>query len=311
MSFYQSARIEREAGRAPAKAVFDAANDNAMRTDFVVPISIPPSKAEEREWLAGLMEGQPITYGKYHPPRGPMKWKPRKYTAANDNTEPLPIIEALRRDGRESDIQWVLRYRLLAEVVGATPFDNEIGMGEEGINIEVRSLNPAGAAFEKSFGAMTSTCLPGGEISYRETRRTVKQRVSIGQRTLAGDRDGESRTQVPLRLAKSEDERIARIDGQPILFALRVGLGEHMEPFEKAVLAGDTLTSIGDWLGFRWKARSAEARWRVYGALDRLRDQWRMIDRQMAAEAAACEHRVEARRRELAAEKAAYLGLAA
>ncbi|QND59846.1 hypothetical protein [Mesorhizobium huakuii] len=158
---------------------------------------------------------------------------------------------------------------------------------------------------------MTATNLPGGEISYRETRHTVKQRVSVGQRTLASNDDSDTRTQAPLRLMKSEDERIARIDGQPILAALRVGIGNALDPFEDAALDGATLTEIGDRLGFRWKARSAEAKWRVYLAIDRMRDQWRLIERQMAAEAAACRRRVETRRAELIAAQRSYLGTAA
>jgi hypothetical protein len=295
------------------RPVMDVANDNnPIRTSFDVPVDIPASKVAARAWLEAAMASAPaITVCKYRPPRGPNKWKPRKI-AANDNTpHGIPLIEELRRDGRESDISWVLRYRLLYEVVGASPFDDEIGLGEKGINIEARSLNPGGAAFSNSFNRMTTTTLPGGEISYREPRQTVKQRVSIGQRTIAANDNSDTRTQAPLRLMKSEDERIARIDGEPILAALRVGIGEWLTPFEDAVLDGLTLTEIGDGLGFKWKARSAEAKWRVYLAIDQMRDQWRLIERQMAAEAAACNRRVEARRAELAAERAAYLGLAA
>ncbi|MET3523742.1 hypothetical protein [Mesorhizobium abyssinicae] len=101
------------------------------------------------------------------------------------------------------------------------------------------------------------------------------------------------------------------IDGQPILAALRAGLGDLLIPFEDAVLDGCTLTEIGEDLRHRWKARSAKAKWVVYGGIDSLRDQWQMIDRQMAAQAAACSRRVDARRNELAPAEAQYLGLAA
>lgn len=291
------------------RPVMDVANENY---DVATPTVIPVSKVAARAWLEANMTSAPaITVCQYKPPRGPQKWKPRK-AAANDNqTEVLPIIEALRRDDRCSDISWVIRYRLLCDVVGSSLFDDEIGLGERGINIESRSLNPAGAAFDKAFKGMTETSLAGGEISYREPRQTVKQRLSTGQRTVAANDNSDTRTQAPLRLAKSEDERIARIDGQPILAALRVGIGDVLPPFEDAVLDGLTLTEIGGGLGFKWKARSAEAKWRVYSGIDRMRDQWRLIDRHMAAEAAACDRRVEARRAELAAKQAAYLGLAA
>jgi hypothetical protein len=287
------------------RPVFDVANDN-----FAVsaPTVIPAGKAAAREWLNGIMASGPaITYCKYRPPRGPAKWKPRKYTAANDN-ESNPLFEALRRDDRQADIPLIMRYRMLVEVVGTSAFDDEIDSSDVGIGIQTRSLKLSGKAFKRSFEKMTATNLPGGEISYREQRHTAKQRVSIGQRTLGTDEDSERRTQVPLRLAKSEDERIARIDGEPILAALRVGLGDLLHTFEDVALGNCTLTYIGERIGYKHKARSREGKILVYTAIDRLRDQWRMIDRQMEAEAAACERRVAARREELAA---AYLGLAA
>lgn len=291
------------------RPVMDAASQNY---DIAVPTVIPSAKVAARHELADLMKTAPaITYCSYRRPRGPNKWKPGKIAANDNEKEVLPVIEALRRDKRESDIHWVLRYRMLCEVVGATPYDDEAGLGEEGINVEARSLRLSGKAFDKSFQKMTAISLPGGEISYREQRHTVKQRVSIGQHTNSVADEDADRTQTPLRLAKSEDERIARIDGQPILAALRAGIGDLLVPLEDAILDGLTMTEIGDSLGFKWKARSAEAKWRVYAGIDRMRDQWRMIDRQMAAEAAACDRRVEVRRNELAAARASYLGLAA
>lgn len=298
--------------------VFDAAN-KILRVKFEVDTTIPSSKNAARRELESLLAATAptITYCRYRPPRGPNPWKPRKYTAANDNdVAPLPIVEALRRDGRHDDIAWIFRYRLLYEVVGTSLYDDEIDMSAEGISVENRSLHVSGKNFEKPFrraeqGGWKADALSGGEISYRETRQTVKQRVSVGQRTNAADDENGNRTQTPLRLAKSEDERIARIDGQPILAALRVGLGDLLVPFEDAALDGCTLTEIGDDLGYKWKARSAKAKWLVYAGIDRLRDQWRMIDRQMAAEAEACKRRVEARRNELAAARSRYLGLAA
>ncbi|MGO4843010.1 hypothetical protein AB4144_63140, partial [Rhizobiaceae sp. 2RAB30] len=80
---------------------------------------------------------------------------------------------------------------------------------------------------------------------------------------------------------------------------------------EDAVLGRLTLTEIGASMGYKHKARSARAKVLVYTAIDRLRDQWRLIDRQMKAQEAACERRVEARRAELQADLVRYLGLAA
>lgn len=288
--------------------VFDVANDNF---EVSAPVEIPAGKIAAREMLHRLMmSGPAVTVCKYRPPRGPAKWKPRTYVAANDN-ESSPLFEALRRDGRESDIPLILRYRLLVEVVGTSAYDDEIDMAEEGIEVQSRSLKLSGKAFKASFAKMTATNLPGGDISYREQRHTAKQIVSVGQRTMPSGEDSESKSQVPLRFAKSEDQIIARIDGAPILRALRVGLGDLAGIFEDVAIGNATLTWIGERRGFKHKARSREGKVLVYTAIDRLRDQWRMIDRQMAATAAACERRVEARREELAAERATYLGLAA
>ncbi|MBZ9698816.1 hypothetical protein [Mesorhizobium sp. CO1-1-9] len=289
--------------------VFDAAN-RKLQTEFEVDTTIPTGKAAARAELHRLMSAAPaITCCRYNPPRGPKAWKPGKYAAANDN-ESNPLLEALRRDGRESDIPLILRYRLLVEVVGTSPFDDEIDMSEEGMSVQARSLQLCGKAFERSFNGMSATKLPGGDISYREQRHTVKQIVSVGQRTNAADDDG-ARTQAPLRLAKSEDERIARIDGRPILAALRAVLGDLVHIFEDVAIGNGTLTWIGERVGFKHKARSREGKVAVYTAIDRLRDQWRLIDRQMAAQEAACDRRVETRRAELAAVRAAFLGLAA
>ena len=157
----------------------------------------------------------------------------------------------------------------------------------------------------------SGTKLSDGEVEYHEQRHTEKQIASKGNKTNPADTMTGIRTQTPLRLASSEDERIARIDGRPILAALRAGLDDLVYFFEDVVLGQQTLTWLGDTLGYKHKARSREARTLVYTAIDRLRDQWRMIDRQMAASAAACERAVEARRAELNAERSRYLGLAA
>ncbi|QND59845.1 hypothetical protein [Mesorhizobium huakuii] len=115
------------------RPVFDMANSNSIKTDFRVPTAIPTGKEAARAELARLTAGAVITYCKYRKPRGPQKFKPRKI-AANDNTpHGIPLLEELRRDGREADITWVIRYRLLYQVVGVSPFDDEIGLGEEGI----------------------------------------------------------------------------------------------------------------------------------------------------------------------------------
>lgn len=143
-------------------AVFDVANKN-LQVAFEVDTAIPSAKALARRELADLMASAPaITVCRYRPPRGPNKWKPRKYAAANDNdAAPLPIIEALRRDRRHDDIPWIIRYRLLCEVVGTSPYDDELDISDEGISIENRSLHVSGKNFDRLVSAGRERWLDG------------------------------------------------------------------------------------------------------------------------------------------------------
>ncbi|MBI1622575.1 hypothetical protein [Aquamicrobium zhengzhouense] len=77
-----------------------------------------------------------------------------------------------------------------------------------------------------------------------------------------------------------------------------------------AALGNSSLTDIGGFLGFKHKARSREAKIRVYAAVDILRDEWRRIEDRQAEDAEQCRQRVLARRAELAAQRATYFGRA-
>ncbi|MER8637662.1 hypothetical protein [Mesorhizobium sp. M1365] len=317
------------------RPVFDVANDNAIRTDFEVPTAIPSEKEAARRLLAGLGVGGgvsitmacananlPIERGWRSPPpdsRVPNPWKPRK-PAANDNEpQDWPLLEALRRDGRDDDIPWVRRYRLLCEVVSACPFHVNVGGGdEEGVSVEARSLRLSGENFDKPFASAArkgweGTKLAGGDISYRETRRTVKQRLSVGQRASAvSDETGEDRRLTSLCLHMAEGDRLAQIDGRVILAEINEQLGWwDTASLEDAVLGAKTLTWIGATMRFHHKAAPREGKVAVYMAIDHLKEVWRKIEKREAWKMERCEARALARGHEIVQEKASYLGLAA
>ncbi|MGO4840004.1 hypothetical protein AB4144_47940, partial [Rhizobiaceae sp. 2RAB30] len=97
------------------------------------------------------------------------------------------------------------RYWTLVEAVGAEALGSISGIGangEDGLGVEMRSLRLRGVsnvdrAHEVGWPADK---VPGGEISYRETRRTVKHIASFGQRTLAANDESTARSQEPIRL---------------------------------------------------------------------------------------------------------------
>ncbi|ODT06977.1 MAG: hypothetical protein ABS58_09310 [Mesorhizobium sp. SCN 65-20] len=116
------------------------------------------------------------------------------------------------------------------------------------------------------------------------------------------------------RVAKSRIASAAPAPGRPP--ALDVNpFGDRIfslwDLLNLAALGRTALTSIGGALGFKHKARSREAKVRVYAAVDILRDEWRRIEDLQAEAAEACHRRVMARRKELALGRAAYLGRAA
>lgn len=317
------------------RPVFDVANDNAIRTDFAVPTSIPFQKEAARRLLASRGIGGdvsitiacenanlPLDRGWRSSPPEPRQikpWKPRKIATNDNEPQSWPLLEALRRDARDEDIPWVRRYRLLCEVANACPFHLSVGGGDEkGVNVENRSLHLDGDNFDKPFesGAKKDwqgTKLAGGEISYRETRRTVKQRLSVGQRASAmSDETVENHRLTPLRLHMAEDDRLAQIEGNAILTEINERLGWwDLASLEDAVLGAMTMTWIGATMRFHNKAAPREGKVAVYTAIDNLKEIWRDIETREARKLDLCEARALARGREITQGKARYLGLAA
>jgi len=303
---------------------------------------IPADKAAARAWLDAMGIGASVSLsaacakadlpvdrgwrGEIKEPAEPSVWKPRKRNSENSDPENWPIMESLRRDRRHDDIPLVVRYESLVDTTGAEPvgsnlhFDGVLAgsagsSGDEaGLGVEMRSLGLHGVRdVDRAHKAgWPGDKVPGGNISYREARRSVQNLIiGMGHRTLTASDDTTTKSQAALPNSHPEDAIIERMDGRPVLGELRRALGGLGFVFEDAVLARWTLTSIGERLGYKHKARSAKAKVLVYTAIDKLRDRWRLVDRELAGSAAACNRRVDARRREIATNRAAYFGHAA
>lgn len=308
-----------------------------------IPVEIPADKASARALLDRLGVGASVSMsvacananlpvdggwrGEVKEPSGPKEWKPRKRNPANSNEpENWPILETLRRDGRGDDVALVLRYWSLVEKTGAEMVGSNFrfdgvqagsagsSVYETGLSVASRSLTLHGVReVNRAHQAGWPTeQVPGGDISYRESRQSVQQLViGTGHRTVAAGEDSVDRSQASLHHGNPEDAIIESMDGKPVLAALRADLGGLGFVLEDAVCARSTLTWIGTHLGYKNKARSAKAKVLVYTAIDRLRDRWRLVDRDLVVSAAACERRLEERRAELEAERVRYLGLVA
>lgn len=304
---------------------------------------IPADKATARAWLEAMGVGASVSLsaacakanlpvergwrGEVTYPAEPRLWKPRKRNPANSSEpENWPIVEALRRDRRHDDIPLVFRYESLVDTTGAEPvgsslrFDGVLAgsvgssSDEAGLGVEMRSLDLHGVRdVNRAYKAgWPSDKVRGGEISYRETRRSVQNLViGMGHRTIAANDDAMARSQSALHHGNPEDAIIERMDGTPVIGELQRALGGLASAFEAAVLCRLTLTEIGGNRGYKHKARSAKAKILVYTAIDKLRDRWRLVDRELVASQAASEQRVGARRREIAAIRADYFGRAA
>jgi hypothetical protein len=301
---------------------------------------IPSDKAAAREWLSAMGVGASVSLsaacanaglpvdrgwrGEMKEQPEPKAWHPRKRAANSNEPQNWPLLEALRRDGREYDIPAVVRYDQLFRAVTACPFGIDAGIGadgEDGFAVEYRSLRLTGKrdVDRAAAAGWPGDKVPGGEISYRERRTTTRQTIHMGRR-VGRSEDGEAPISSLLDRGYREGGRHDKIDGIPVLLRLREAL--DVNPFgdrifslwdllNLAALGSASLTDIGGALGFKHKARSREAKVRIYAAVDILRDEWRRIEDRQAEAAEACHRRVLARRRELEAERAAYLGRAA
>ena len=231
--------------------------------------------------------------------------------AANDNHEPLPLITALVRDGRDDEVAIIRRYRYLADVVGTSPFGDTVMAGTgDGVEVAVRTGFPdqAREVAEAADGNWKS--LPEGDLVQHEVRQTTKQKLSFGSRCKPAN-DNSASAAVPLSLGYGEDAMIARMDGEPILRQLRAALGPLLGVFEDAALDGATFTAIGEARGYSGKQASAAGRALVYAGVDVVSTTLCDIDKRRKDSARSAHEAVKRRRAELAAQRALNFGLSA
>lgn len=248
-----------------------------------LPIDIPADKTEARNWLETKISGKPITKCPTKMPPGPKPYKARKYetAAANDN-DPVPLCEALVRDKRPDDAKMVRRYRSLFEIAGSPDTGRNVEIGQGGVNFERRTSFVNG--HEKDHGI-----------------RERKPQASFGNRNSISADDIPHAISAPLQVAGGENALIAYIDAKVVIGHLRATLGPLLDVFESAAIDCETLTAIGERMGFKGKQASAAAKAPVYIAIDTLRDAWRNLNTVMTAAAKEADRKVQIRRRELMA----------
>lgn len=170
--------------------------------------------------------------------------------------EDFPLLGALRREGRDDLIAIVIRYRRLVAVCEAEPLkglDYSKSDGGEVVR-EAKKLTPE--ADIDAAKASNWKDVPNGEI--KVTTKIKKSRgsyASAPKRTIVAANDNVASGSVikteSLHVKITDEILNEHIDAKPILAELRSSLGPLVEPFEDAVLGGQTYTEIGKKAGER------------------------------------------------------------
>lgn len=164
--------------------------------------------------------------------------------------EDFPLVEALRREGREDMIATVTRYRRLVALCEAEPLkglDYSKADGGEVVR-ETRRLTP-----EADMDAAEASGwkeIPDGEI--KVTTKIKKSRGAHAipsKRTVVAANDNVASGSVirteSLHVKISDEILNNHIDAKPILAELRAALGPLVGPFEDAALGGQSYSVIG------------------------------------------------------------------
>ncbi|UXR90903.1 hypothetical protein [Agrobacterium tumefaciens] len=164
--------------------------------------------------------------------------------------EDFPLLEALRREGREDMIAVVIRYRRLVALCEAEPLkglDYSKADGGEVVR-ENKKLTPE--ADIDAAKASNWKDMPDGEI--KVTTKIKKSRgsyASAAKRTIVAANDNVASGSVikseSLHVKITDEILNEHIDAKPILAELRNALGPLVEPFEDAVLGGRSYTDVG------------------------------------------------------------------
>lgn len=178
---------------------------------------------------------------------------------ANDN-EDFPLLAVLRRDKLHGYIELVMQYRRLVAIAEAEPLKGQDYGYDAGLHAAQESKRLKGteevdAAAERNWEGGVK----GGEIEYSGKLRRSKgayalpamRKVNVKVDAYFENDDGtvpipKTGKTPSLSLKFTDDLLLEKIDTRPILSYLRSRLGPLVEPFEDAVLGGQTLTKIGE-----------------------------------------------------------------
>ncbi|WP_284777084.1 hypothetical protein [Agrobacterium sp. lyk4-40-TYG-31] len=207
-------------------------------------------------------------------------------SCVQSRSEDFPLIEALRREGREELIAVVLRYRRLVALCEAEPLkglDYSKADGGEVVR-ETKKMTPE-ADIDRA-AASDWKDVPDGEIKVSTKVKKSKGSHAIpSRRTVVASNDNTAAGSVikteSLHVKITDEILNEHIDAKPILVELRSSLGPLVEPFEAAVLGGQTYTEIGKKSGERTQP-SVAGRAVVGTAIAFISVKWQEIDRREA-----------------------------
>lgn len=213
--------------------------------------------------------------------------------------EDFPLIEALRREGREDLIATVIRYRRLVALCEAEPLkglDYSKADGGEVVR-ESRRLTP-----EADIDAAEASGwreVPDGEIKVSTKIKKSKGSHAIpSKRTVVAANDnvasGSSIKTESLHVKLTDEILNEHIDAKPILAELRSALGPLLEPFEDSTLGGQSYSDIGRRRGECLKPAVA-GRALVGMAIGTISVKWQEIDKREKVFEAVALHRFRSR----------------
>ncbi|KAB2716658.1 hypothetical protein [Brucella intermedia] len=199
---------------------------------------------------------------------------------ANDN-EDFPLLAVLRRDKLHGFSELVMRYRRLVAIAEAEPLKGQDYGYDAGLHAAQESKRLKGVEDVEAAAARNwEGGVKGGEIEYSGKLRRSKgayalpamRKVNVKVDAYFENDDGtvpipKTGKTPSLSLKFTDDLLLEKIDTRPILAYLRSRLGPLIEPFEDAVLGGQTLAEIGEKDGFKHKQATAAGRSLVFRGL--------------------------------------------
>ncbi|MBB5701461.1 hypothetical protein FHS76_001312 [Ochrobactrum daejeonense] len=230
-------------------------------------------------------------------------------SAANDN-EPQQgweLLRQLRRDHRHDDIEVVELYRGLCGLIASNPLQGADYGYDASAEKEYRTLKLNGVeeVDEAASKGWQDNAVPGGEIEYKEVRKRGSDdpNWTIPAKQKVVGKDPTNIKARPFAVKFNENVMIAKIDMRPVLEELRASLGIGLDAFEDAVLAGKTLTEIGEARGYKHRQASSVGKELVYASIGALRVAWQKIKTRQRKEAKQAMRNVQRARERLEAQQ--------